>query len=151
MSEVFLGERTLEMSILVTPSMSNFNGVMHGGELLKILDQVSYACATHCFGIGFVTLAVNSVLFKSPIPIGSLLNFLSSVNYAGNTSCEVGVRVVAQDLKKKVDTHCATAYFTMVAMQNGSKVQIPKLVPQTDQEKRRWEEAIKRKNSLMQS
>ena len=145
MEEIF-DIRTLTMSILVTPSMANFSGVMHGGELLKILDQVAYACATRYCGVGVVTMAIESVVFKHPIPIGSLLTFLASVNYTGKTSCEVGIKVVCEDIKNKSVTHCNSCYFTMVAIDGGKKVQIPQFVPQTDIEKRRWDKAIERRN-----
>ena len=146
MSEITFDTRTLSMSILVSPSMANFSGVMHGGELLKILDQVAYACATRYCGVGAVTMAVNNVVFKQPIPIGSLLTFLASINYTGKTSCEVGIKVIAEDIKNKSVTHCNSCYFTMVAIENGKKVEIPSFTPQTEDEKRRWENALKRRN-----
>lgn len=146
MSEITFDTRTLSMSILVNPSMANFSGVMHGGELLKILDQVAYACATRYCGVGVVTMAVDSVVFKQPIPIGSLLTFLASINYTGKTSCEVGIKVIAEDIKNKSVTHCNSCYFTMVAIENGKKVEIPSFTPQTETEKRRWENALKRRN-----
>lgn len=142
--------RTLSMSILVSPSMANFSGVMHGGDLLKILDQVAYACATRYCGVGVVTMAVDSVTFKQPIPIGSLLTFLASVNYTGKTSCEVGIKVVSEDIKNKFVTHCNSCYFTMVAIENGKKVEIPQFEPQTEIEKRRWNKAIERKKRMLQ-
>lgn len=146
MSEITFDTRTLSMSILVSPSMANFSGVMHGGELLKILDQVAYACATRYCGVGVVTMAVDNVVFKQPIPIGSLLTFLASINYTGKTSCEVGIKVIAEDIKNKSVTHCNSCYFTMVAIENGKKVEIPSFTPQTEDEKRRWENALKRRN-----
>ncbi|MCE3037089.1 acyl-CoA thioesterase [Helicobacter sp. faydin-H20] len=142
--------RVLRMSILVSPSMANFNGVMHGGDLLKILDQVAYACATKYCGVGVVTMAVDSVTFKHPIPIGSLLTFLASINYTGNTSCEVGIKVISEDIKNKFVTHCNSCYFTMVAIENGKKVKIPQFEPKTEIEKRRWNKAIERKKKMLQ-
>ena len=71
--------KTLRMSILATPEHVNFNGVMHGGDLLKMLDRVAYACATRYCGIGVVTLSVDRVLFKSPIKIGNLVHFLAAI------------------------------------------------------------------------
>ncbi|WP_104696909.1 MULTISPECIES: acyl-CoA thioesterase [unclassified Helicobacter] len=140
--------RTLTMSILVSPSMSNFSGVMHGGELLKLLDQVAYTCATRYCGVGVVTMAVDSVIFKQPIPIGSLLTFLASVNYTGKTSCEVGIKVISEDIKSKVVQHCNSCYFTMVAIENGKKVPVPQFKPETETQKRRWDNAILRRKRL---
>lgn len=140
--------RTLRMSILVTPQMSNFSGVMHGGELLKILDQVAYACATRYCGVGVVTVAVDNVIFKQSIPIGSLVTFLASVNYTGKTSCEVGIKVMSEDIKTQTIKHCNSCYFTMVAIENGKTVKIPEFEPQTQVEKIRWDNAILRKQRL---
>lgn len=146
MDEVIFNTRSLSMSVLVGPSMANFSGVMHGGELLKILDQVAYACATRYCGVGVVTMAIDSVVFKQPIPIGSLVTFLANINYTGKTSCEVGIKVIAEDIKGKSVAHCNSCYFTMVAIEDGKKVEIPKFTPQTETEKRRWENALKRRN-----
>lgn len=132
--------KTLRMSILATPEHVNFNGVMHGGDLLKMLDRVAYACATRYCGIGVVTLSVDRVLFKSPIKIGNLVHFLAAINYTGVTSVEVGIRVVAEDISNQSVTHCNSSYFTMVALDsNGRPTRVPQLVPVTDEEKRRFE------------
>lgn len=134
--------QSLQMSILASPNMANFSGVVHGGELLKMLDQVAYTCATRYCGVGVVTLAVDQVIFKHPIPIGSLMHFYASINYTGTTSCEVGIRVECENIKTREITHCNSSYFTMVALdQNGKKMQIPPLIPQTEKEKRRFQEA----------
>lgn len=138
--------KNLKMSILASPDIKNFNGVVHGGELLKILDRVAYACATRYCGVGVVTLMVDHVLFKCPIPIGSLMHFYASINYTGNTSCEVGIRVEYEDIKTQQCTHCNSSYFTMVALdEEGKKVSIPPLIPQTEEEKRRFQRAQERR------
>lgn len=138
--------RTLTMSILASPSLANFSGVVHGGELLKLLDQVAYACATRYCGCGVVTLSVDGVIFKQPIPIGSLINFYASVNYVGKTSCEVGIRVEFENIKTREVFHSNSSYFTMVALDStGSKIQIPSFTPNTPEEKRRYEEAKQRR------
>jgi len=140
-----MDNRSLTMNILVSPSMSNFSGVMHGGELMKILDQVAYACATRYCGIGVVTMSVDSIVFRQPIPIGTLLTFLASINYTGKTSCEVGIKVISENIKERYVTHCVSCYFTMVAFKDGKTVAIPQFEPQTLDEKRRYKEAIKRR------
>lgn len=140
-----MDNRSLTMNILVTPSMANFSGLMHGGELLKILDQVAYACATRYCGVGVVTMSVDNVVFSNPIPIGTLLTFLASVNYTGKTSCEVGIKVISENIKERYVTHCVSCYFTMVAFKDGKTIPIPQLEPTTESEKRRYEAAIKRR------
>lgn len=135
-----------EMTVLVTPEMSNFGGNMHGGELLKLLDQVAYTCAMRYCGFYVVTLSVDNVMFKQAIRIGELLTFNASVNFTGRTSMEVGIQVVAENLQDQVVRHTNTCYFTMVAIDaDGKTVEVSPLDPQTDEEKRRWDEAKERR------
>ena len=82
----------LEMTVLMTPDMANFAGNVHGGTILKLLDQVAYACASRYAGRYVVTLSVDQVTFRQPIHVGELVTFLAAVNYTGNTSMEIGVR-----------------------------------------------------------
>ncbi|CAM2878786.1 acyl-CoA thioesterase [Helicobacter felis] len=140
--------RQLTMSFLVTPSMVNFNNVMHGGELLNLLDKVAYVCSSRYCGCGTVTLSVDRVLFKHPIPIGTLVTFYASINYVGTKSCEVGIKVVCEDFKAKTAVHTNSCYFTMVAMKDGKTMPMPPFIPQTDKEKERHERAIRRKEML---
>ncbi|TLD80536.1 acyl-CoA thioesterase [Helicobacter sp. MIT 05-5293] len=145
MEDIF-DPKSLTMSVLAAPSMANFSGVMHGGELMRLLDQVAYACATRYCGCGVVTIGVDDVVFKHPIPIGSLVIFLARINYVGSTSCEVGIKVISEDIKNRFVTHCNSCYFTMVAIDpTGKKVKIPPLEPTTEDEIRRFEAAKKRK------
>lgn len=105
----------LQMSILMTPDMANFSGNVHGGDLLKLLDQVAYACASRYSGHYCVTLSVDKVTFKEPIYVGELVTFLASVNLVGRTSMEVGIRVEAQNIRDRTVRHTNSCYFTMVA------------------------------------
>ncbi|MGX3045517.1 acyl-CoA thioesterase [Helicobacter sp. T3_23-1056] len=138
-------ENNLLMRILVAPQMANFSGVMHGGELLKLFDQVAYACSTRFCGIGTVTMSVDNVAFYQPIPIGSLLSLYASVNFTGKTSCEVGIKAVAQNLKDRSETHCASGYYTMVAKQDGKTTLMRDFTPKSAEEKRRYSNALKRR------
>ena len=103
--------KSLTMSVLMTPTMANFKGRVHGGDLLKLLDQVAYACASRYCGEYVVTLSVDSVTFKYPIEVGNLVTFLASVNYTGTSSLEVGIKVIAEDIHKRIVTHTNSAYF----------------------------------------
>lgn len=135
-----------EMTVLVTPEMSNFGGNMHGGELLKLLDQVAYTCAMRYSGSYVVTLSVDNVMFKQPVRIGELIHLNATINYTGRTSMEVGIQVIAEDLQKQVVRHTNSCYFTMVAIDdNGKPVKIEPLVPDTEDDKRRWSEALARR------
>ncbi len=140
----------LLMSYLVVPTTANFNNVMHGGELLNLLDKVAYVCSTRYCAKGTVTLSVDGVTFKYPIPVGNLLTFLASINYVGNTSCEVGIKVLSEDIKTREITHTNSCYFTMVAVENGKPTPMPKYEPKTEVEIRRYEGALKRKEMRLQ-
>lgn len=139
-------EHTIDMTILVTPDMSNFGGKMHGGELLKLLDKVAYTCAMRYCGKYVVTLSVDKVLFKEPVAIGELVSLKAAVNYTGRTSMEVGIRVVAENLETGAVRHTNSCYFTMVAVdKSGQPEPIEPFVPATEDEKRRWAEAQRRR------
>lgn len=141
----------LSMSKLMTPDMANFSGNVHGGDILKLLDQVAYTCASRYCGHYVVTVSVDKVLFKYPIKVGTLVTFLASVNYTGNTSMEIGIKVIAEDIRQRTVLHTNTCYFTMVAVDDNAKpVPVPTLVPITADEKRRFEEGKKRKELRMQ-
>ena len=88
----------LEMTVLMTPDMANFAGNVHGGTILKLLDQVAYACASRYAGRYVVTLSVDQVTFRQPIHVGELVTFLAAVNYTGNTSMEIGVKVITENI-----------------------------------------------------
>src|ERR671921_2906519 len=128
----------LSMTILMTPDMSNFAGNVHGGILLKYLDQVAYTCATRWARSYAVTLSVDQVVFREPIHVGELVTFDASVNRTGRTSMEVGVRVTTQDLVRQTVRHTNSCYFTMVALgPDGRPVPVPPWEPRTAEERRR--------------
>jgi acyl-CoA hydrolase len=126
------------VTMLMTPEMANFSGNVHGGNILKILDQVAYACAARYSGHYAVTLSVDQVLFKEGIKIGELVNFYSSVNYVGTTSMEVGIKVVAEDVHTHKKRHTNSCFFTMVALdENGRPTPVPPLdITGPDQQRR---------------
>ncbi|WP_295797569.1 acyl-CoA thioesterase [uncultured Microbulbifer sp.] len=144
-------DHQLRMSVLMTPDMANFTGKVHGGELLSYLDKVAYACGSRYAGTYVVTMSVDRVLFRQPINVGELVTFLASVNYTGNTSLEVGIKVVTEDIRNKVVRHTNSCYFTMVAVgDEGRPVPVPKLVPKTEVEKQRFEAAVLRRKLQQQ-
>ncbi|XLM21541.1 acyl-CoA thioesterase, partial [Chromobacterium piscinae] len=133
------------MSVLMTPDMANFSGNVHGGVLLKLLDQVAYACASRYAGCYVVTLSVDQVLFKQPIHVGELVTFLASVNHVGRTSMEVGIKVVAENIQQRSQRHTNSCYFTMVAYQDGKPMTVPTLVLETEEQRQRFRAAEMRK------
>lgn len=139
-------EKSLTMSVLMTPDMANFSGHVHGGSLLKLLDQVAYSCAAKYCKQYVVTAALDQVFFKQQVNVGELVTFYAHVNYVGHSSMEVGVKVVAENLRTDDKRHTTSCYFTMVAMDDtGKPTPVPRLEVETDDEKRYYAEALLRK------
>jgi acyl-CoA hydrolase len=128
----------LSMTVLMTPDMANFAGNVHGGTILKFLDQVAYACAARYAGRYVVTLSVDQVMFREPIHVGELVTFLASVNHTGRSSMEIGIKVLAEDIRTQASRHANSCFFTMVAVDDAKRpVAVPSFVPQTPDEVRR--------------
>jgi acyl-CoA hydrolase len=141
-----LSNHQLAMTVLMTPDMANFAGNVHGGHIMKLLDQVVYACASRYAGRYVVTLSVDQVIFRQAIHVGELVTFLASINYTGNTSMEVGIKVVTEDILAKLVRHTNSCFFTMVAVdEEGRATTVPPFTPTTPDERRRFEAAKTRK------
>lgn len=141
-----LPNHELTMTVLMTPDMANFTGNVHGGTILKLLDQVAYACASRYCGRYVVTLSVDQVVFRQPIHVGELVTFLASVNYTGTTSMEIGIKVVAENIQTQTVRHANSCFFTMVAMDEQRKaVAVPPLVPVSADQQRRHHAARARR------
>jgi acyl-CoA hydrolase len=141
--------RSLSMTVLMTPDMANFAGKVHGGTLLKFLDQVAYSCASRYAGAYAVTLSVDRVLFRDAILVGELVSFSATVNYTGRTSLEVGIRVDTENIRDGTRRHTNSSYFTMVAVDDaGNPVSVPPLVPVTELECVRHQAAVARRSAL---
>jgi acyl-CoA hydrolase len=136
----------LTMTVLMTPDMANFAGNVHGGTILKFLDQVAYACASRYAGRYVVTLSVDQVMFRQPIHVGELVTFLAAVNHTGTSSMEIGIKVLAENIRSRAVRHANSCFFTMVAVDDARKpVAVPPLQPATSDERRRRAAAEVRK------
>ncbi|MEI7770386.1 MAG: acyl-CoA thioesterase [Chloroflexales bacterium] len=131
--------RRLEMTVLMTPDTANFSGNVHGGHVLKLLDQVAYACASRYSGGYVVTGSVDQVIFRERIHVGELVTFQASINYTGASSMEVGIRVTAEEIISRVERHVITCYFTMICLdEEGRSRKVKPLVADTSEQRRRW-------------
>lgn len=140
------GNAQLTMTVLMTPDMANFSGNVHGGTLLKYLDEVAYACASRYAGRYVVTLSVDQVTFREPVHVGELVTFLASVNYTGRTSMEVGIKVITENIRERSVRHTNSCFFTMVAVdEQGKSTEVPPRQPQTPEERRRFEQGQQRR------
>jgi uncharacterized protein (TIGR00369 family) len=131
---------------LMIPSYANFGGKIHGGILLSLMDKVAYACASKHAGNYCVTVSVENVEFLQPVEVGEMVSMFASVNYVGNSSLVVGIKVIAENFKIGSVKHTNTSYFTMVAKdEQGQVIQVPGLILENKDDARRFLEAIKRK------
>jgi len=141
-----LPNHELTMTVLMTPDMANFAGNVHGGTILRLLDQVAYACASRYAGRYVVTLSVDQVMFREPIHVGELVSFLASVNYTGTTSMEIGIKVVTENIQRQTVRHANSCFFTMVAVGDDRKpAAVPPLQPLTPDQQRRHQAALVRR------
>jgi acyl-CoA hydrolase len=145
-------EKSLTMTVLMTPDMANFSGNVHGGSLLKLLDQVAYACAAKYCKSYVVTAALDQVFFRQNVNVGELVTFFAHVNHVGRSSMEIGVKVVAENLRTHEKRHTTSCYFTMVAIdEQGKSVEVPRLQLDTELEKRINSAAEMRKKMRQES
>jgi acyl-CoA hydrolase len=126
--------------------MANFSGHVHGGSLLKLLDQVAYACAAKYCKSYVVTAALDQVFFRQQVHVGELVTFMAHVNHVGRSSMEIGIKVVAENLRTHEKRHTTSCYFTMVALdEHGKTIEIQRLTLETEEEKRHFAAAEIRK------
>jgi acyl-CoA hydrolase len=145
-------EKYLTMTVLMTPDMANFSGHVHGGSLLKLLDQVAYACAAKYCKSYVVTAALDQVFFRQQVHVGELVTFMAHVNHVGRSSMEIGIKVVAENLRTHEKRHTTSCYFTMVALdENGKTIEIQRLTLETEEEKRHFAAAEIRKKLRQES
>ncbi len=130
------------MSVISTqmlPSDANPMGNVHGGTILKMVDVAAGVTALRHARMNTVTASIDRMDFYNPVYVGNLLTLKASVNYVGMTSMEVGVRIEAENLRTGKVTHTGSCYLTYVAIdENGRPTEVPNIVPETPEEKRRW-------------
>ncbi|KKO43870.1 thioesterase [Arsukibacterium ikkense] len=140
-----VGCSEITLSQLMLPSHSNFSGKIHGGYLLSLMDQIAFACGSKFSGSYCVTASVDRVDFLNPIEVGELVTLKASVNYVGNSSMMVGIRVDAQNIQTGEVKHCNSSYFTMIAKNSsGASIQVPRLRLTSREEVMRYLKAAER-------
>lgn len=140
-----------ETSQLMMPQHSNNLDHVFGGVILAMMDTASAVSAIRHARRNCVTVSVDRVDFREPIHLGELVIMKCSVNYAGRTSMEVGVRVEAENLQTGIRRHTNSCYLTFVAIdKNGRPVGVPPLLPETEEEKRRYEAAKDRRRRRLE-
>jgi acyl-CoA hydrolase len=150
MSEVVLtrkvSESQSERSEIIFPSDSNALGNLFGGRLMQFIDLVGAMAASRHARAITVTASMDHLDFVAPVHVGDLLILKSSVNRAFRTSMEVGVKAMVEDVREQKLRHVSSAYITFVAVdRNGQGIVVPQLELETDHQRRRWEDAGRRR------
>lgn len=134
------------MTQLVLPSYTNALDTVFGGTIMSWIDICAAIAAQRHSGSNVVTASVDHLNFIAPVRKGWVVNLLGSVNFTSRTSMEVGVRVEAENPKTLERFHTVSAYLTFVAVdEQGKPTPVPPVLPETEDEKRRFQDAIKRR------
>jgi acyl-CoA hydrolase len=135
-----------ERAEIIFPGDTNPLGNLFGGRLMQFIDLCGALAATrHSRGIP-VTASTDHIDFVAPVKVGDILILKASVNRAFNTSMEVGVKAMVEDVEAGTHRHVASAYLTFVALdRNGHRIHVPQILPETDHQKRRYEDAGRRR------
>jgi len=136
----------------MTQQDANLAGNVHGGVILKLIDNTAGIVGMRHTGVNVVTASIDKVDFYSPVYVGNLLRVSASINYVGTTSMEIGVRVEAEDHVTGEVRHTGSAYLTFVALdENHKPKKINQIIIETEEEKRRNHEAQERKRIRLES
>jgi acyl-CoA hydrolase len=135
-----------EYSEIALPNDANPMGNLLGGRVMHLVDLAGALAASRHSRCPVVTASVDYMTFLHPVHIGQLIMLKSAVNRVFRTSMEVGVKVLVEDLRTGVRRHTSSAYLTFVAMgENNERVPVPPVIPETEEEKRRYQAALVRR------
>ena len=136
-----------QMAEVVLPNDANQLGNLLGGRLMHLIDIAGALAAHRHSRSHVVTASIDHIDFRQPVHIGDILTLKSSVNRAFNTSIETGVKCWAENYIAGTTRHVASAYLTFVAVDSHEKRKpVPQVIPETDEEKRRYEDAGRRRD-----
>lgn len=145
-----VAESTVVMAQLMNPQDANPRGNVHGGVIMYLIDNAAGSAAIRHARAPVVTASIDRLDFHHPVFIGDMVTLRASVNFVGRTSMEVGVRVEAESLLSGDKRHTASAYLTFVSLdEDGRPSPLPQLILETEDEKRRHQEAQARKQTRL--
>src|ERR1700710_1991259 len=141
-----VAESQSERSEIIFPADANALGTLFGGRLMQFIDLVGAMAASRHARTYVVTASMDHLDFVAPVRVGELLILKASVNRAYRTSMEVGVRAMVEDVSEQKLRHVSSAYLTFVAVDKlGQGLGVPPLIPETEHQKRRYEDAGRRR------
>ncbi len=140
-----VSQSKVSLAQVMLPEDTNPAGNVHGGTIMKLVDNAAFVAASRHCRRNVVTVSMDSMSFHSPVYLGDLLFLKASVNMTGRSSMEVGVRVESEDTLTGEVRHTGSAYLTFVALDHrGRPAPVPPIIPETPDEKRRYKEACER-------
>jgi acyl-CoA hydrolase len=145
-------ESAVSTATVMSPQDVNLSGNVFGGVIMKLIDTVAASVAVKHSRANAVTASIDRLDFHTAVFPGDLVTCKASLNYVGRTSMEIGVRVEAENLFTGEIRHTASSYLTFVALDmSGKPTELPPLIPETDEEKRRNRDAaVRREDRLRQ-
>lgn len=146
-----VAQSRVTLAQVMGPTDANTLGNVHGGIIMKICDEAGAMAAVRHAGRAVVTVTVDSMRFLSPVHIGNIMFVDACVTWVGRTSIETRVEVRAENVRTGEITHTNTAYFVYVALgKDGKPMEVPRLIPETDEEKEIFEKGYLRRNLRLQ-
>ncbi|MEO8399419.1 MAG: acyl-CoA thioesterase [Ignavibacteriaceae bacterium] len=147
-----VSESTIIMTELVLPNHTNQLTKLLGGQLMHWIDICAALCASKHNQRVCVTASVDKIDFHHPIELGNVVTLVASVNRVFKTSLEIGVKVFAESFKDGKRVHTNTAYLTFVSVDSkGKPIKAVQAVPETEDDKRRYEEALQRRENRLKN
>lgn len=135
-------DSTIESRYLLMPNQANPSGTAFGGAIMSWIDMIACMAAQKHSGKEVVTASIDSLSFREPIYVGDHIVLRAAVNYVGHTSMEVGVQVIREDPCSGKQVRATTAHLTFVAIDKDKRpCPVPPILPQTADEKQRYENA----------
>ncbi|RME08061.1 MAG: acyl-CoA thioesterase [Anaerolineae bacterium] len=146
-----VSQSRVQLAQLMQPEHANNHGNVHGGWIMKLVDEAgALACMRHARR-RVVTVAVDQMMFHQPIRIGDLVTLTAEVSYVGRTSMEAQIRVEAENIVTGEKVHTNTAYCVYVALDDeGHPTTVPPLIPENDEERQRMEAGRRRQAYRLQ-
>ena len=151
MKEKAVRETSITIAQVMLPQDTNPAGNVHGGVIMKLIDTAAAVVASRHARCNTVTASIDRLVFHHPVFVGDVLFLKACLNMVGKSSMEVGVRVEAENYLTGEVCHTASAYLTFVALDDkGRPKEVPGLIPETEAEKRRYQEAMMRKKTRLE-
>lgn len=147
-----VSESKAVLARVMMPQDANMSGNVFGGTILKMVDEIAFVSATRHARTNVVTASLDKMDFHSPVRIGDLVTLYSIVNASWRSSMEVGVKVMAEDVRTGEVRHTGSSYLTVVALdESGRPTEVPELLLETEEDARRNREANERRKRRLEN